>query len=288
MTYLEGRSLFRKELKPLFEVKEIDFYFKTILKSFFKIDPTAFALDPHRDFNKSQEDQLGKVLEHFLSEKPLQYIIGKSYFRDLMLEVNKSVLIPRPETEELVSWVLEDHNELSQNQTVLDCGTGSGCIAIALAKEQTKFEVFAVDVDPAVLEVGIQNAFENNAQVKFIKQDILNLESLDLKVNIIVSNPPYITPSEQIEMKPNVLKHEPHLALFVPEEDPLIYYRSILEYGMSHLVKKGLIYFEINPRFLTEMKNLILSYEMYTVEERKDIFDKMRMLKVQKKEYGRN
>ncbi len=288
MTYLEGRSLFRKELKPLFEVKEIDFYFKTILKSFFKIDPTAFALDPHRDFNKSQEDQLGKVLEHFLSEKPLQYIIGKSYFRDLMLEVNKSVLIPRPETEELVSWVLEDHNELSQNQTVLDCGTGSGCIAIALAKEQTKFEVFAVDVDPTVLEVGIQNAFENNAQVKFIKQDILNLESLDLKVNIIVSNPPYITPSEQIEMKPNVLKHEPHLALFVPEEDPLIYYRSILEYGMSHLVKKGLIYFEINPRFLTEMKNLILSYEMYTVEERKDIFDKMRMLKVQKKEYGRN
>ena len=288
MTYLEGRSLFRKELKPLFEVKEIDFYFKTILKSFFKIDPTAFALDPHRDFNKSQEDQLGKVLEHFLSEKPLQYIIGKSYFRDLMLEVNKSVLIPRPETEELVSWVLEDHNELSQNQTVLDCGTGSGCIAIALAKEQTKFEVFAVDVDPTVLKVGIQNAFENNAQVKFIKQDILNLESLDLKVNIIVSNPPYITPSEQIEMKPNVLKHEPHLALFVPEEDPLIYYRSILEYGMSHLVKKGLIYFEINPRFLTEMKNLILSYEMYTVEERKDIFDKMRMLKVQKKEYGRN
>ena len=288
MTYLEGRSLFRKELKPLFEVKEIDFYFKTILKSFFKIDPTAFALDPHRDFNKSQEDQLGKVLEHFLSEKPLQYIIGKSYFRDLMLEVNKSVLIPRPETEELVSWVLEDHNELSQNQTVLDCGTGSGCIAIALAKEQTKFEVFAVDIDPTVLEVGIQNAFENNAQVKFIKQDILNLESLDLKVNIIVSNPPYITPSEQIEMKPNVLKHEPHLALFVPEEDPLIYYRSILEYGMSHLVKKGLIYFEINPRFLTEMKNLILSYEMYTVEERKDIFDKMRMLKVQKKEYGRN
>ena len=288
MTYLEGRSLFRKELKPLFEVKEIDFYFKTILKSFFKIDPTAFALDPHRDFNKSQEDQLGKVLEHFLSEKPLQYIIGKSYFRDLMLEVNKSVLIPRPETEELVSWILEDHNELSQNQTVLDCGTGSGCIAIALAKEQTKFEVFAVDVDPTVLEVGIQNAFENNAQVKFIKQDILNLESLDLKVNIIVSNPPYITPSEQIEMKPNVLKHEPHLALFVPEEDPLIYYRSILEYGMSHLVKKGLIYFEINPRFLTEMKNLILSYEMYTVEERKDIFDKMRMLKVQKKEYGRN
>ena len=288
MTYLEGRSLFRKELKPLFEVKEIDFYFKTILKSFFKIDPTAFALDPHRNFNKSQEDQLGKVLEHFLSEKPLQYIIGKSYFRDLMLEVNKSVLIPRPETEELVSWVLEDHNELSQNQTVLDCGTGSGCIAIALAKEQTKFEVFAVDVDPTVLEVGIQNAFENNAQVKFIKQDILNLESLDLKVNIIVSNPPYITPSEQIEMKPNVLKHEPHLALFVPEEDPLIYYRSILEYGMSHLVKKGLIYFEINPRFLTEMKNLILSYEMYTVEERKDIFDKMRMLKVQKKEYGRN
>lgn len=283
MTYSEGRNIFREKLKSLFEVNEIDFYFKTVLQSIFNIEQTALALSPTKLFNENQKRELEKVLKQLLQEQPLQYIIGKAYFRSLTLTVNSSVLIPRPETEELVNWVLEDHQNLEEKQTLIDFGTGSGCIAIALAKEQPSFEVTAIDFYSSVLNLAIQNAIKNKTSVSFLQHDILQLNTLKLNVDIIVSNPPYIPPSEQREMKPNVLNYEPHLALFVPENDPLIFYRSILEYGLLYLVSDGLIYFEINPRFLSEMKSLILSFKVYSILERKDIFGKLRMLRVQKK-----
>lgn len=283
MTYSEGRNIFREKLKSLFEVNEIDFYFKTVLQSIFNIEQTALALSPTKLFNENQKRELEKVLKQLLQEQPLQYIIGKAYFRSLTLTVNSSVLIPRPETEELVNWVLEDHQNLEEKQTLIDFGTGSGCIAIALAKEQPSFEVTAIDFYSSVLNLAKQNAIKNKTSVSFLQHDILQLNSLKLNVDIIVSNPPYIPPSEQREMKPNVLNYEPHLALFVPENDPLIFYRSILEYGLLYLVSDGLIYFEINPRFLSEMKSLILSFKVYSILERKDIFGKLRMLRVQKK-----
>lgn len=283
MTYSEGRNIFREKLKSLFEVNEIDFYFKTVLQSIFNIEQTALALSPTKLFNENQKRELEKVLKQLLQEQPLQYIIGKAYFRSLTLTVNSSVLIPRPETEELVNWVLEDHQNLEEKQTLIDFGTGSGCIAIALAKEQPSFEVTAIDFYSSVLDLAKQNAIKNKTSVSFLQHDILQLNTLKLNVDIIVSNPPYIPPSEQREMKPNVLNYEPHLALFVPENDPLIFYRSILEYGLLYLVSDGLIYFEINPRFLSEMKSLILSFKVYSILERKDIFGKLRMLRVQKK-----
>lgn len=283
MTYSEGRNIFREKLKSLFEVNEIDFYFKTVLQSIFNIEQTALALSPTKLFNENQKRELEKVLKQLLQEQPLQYIIGKAYFRSLTLTVNSSVLIPRPETEELVNWVLEDHQNLEEKQTLIDFGTGSGCIAIALAKEQPSFEVTAFDFYSSVLNLAKQNAIKNKTSVSFLQHDILQLNTLKLNVDIIVSNPPYIPPSEQREMKPNVLNYEPHLALFVPENDPLIFYRSILEYGLLYLVSDGLIYFEINPRFLSEMKSLILSFKVYSILERKDIFGKLRMLRVQKK-----
>ena len=283
MTYSEGRNIFREKLKSLFEVNEIDFYFKTVLQSIFNIEQTALALSPTKLFNENQKRELEKVLKQLLQEQPLQYITGKAYFRSLTLTVNSSVLIPRPETEELVNWVLEDHQNLEEKQTLIDFGTGSGCIAIALAKEQPSFEVTAIDFYSSVLNLAKQNAIKNKTSVSFLQHDILQLNTLKLNVDIIVSNPPYIPPSEQREMKPNVLNYEPHLALFVPENDPLIFYRSILEYGLLYLVSDGLIYFEINPRFLSEMKSLILSFKVYSILERKDIFGKLRMLRVQKK-----
>ncbi|MDA9811236.1 peptide chain release factor N(5)-glutamine methyltransferase [Flavobacteriaceae bacterium] len=283
MTYSEGRNIFREKLKSLFEVNEIDFYFKTVLQSIFNIEQTALALSPTKLFNENQKRELEKVLKQLLQEQPLQYIIGKAYFRSLTLTVNSSVLIPRPETEELVNWVLEDHQNLEEKQTLIDFGTGSGCIAIALAKEQPSFEVTAIDFYSSVLNLAKQNAIKNKTSVSYLQHDILQLNTLKLNVDIIVSNPPYIPPSEQREMKPNVLNYEPHLALFVPENDPLIFYRSILEYGLLYLVSDGLIYFEINPRFLSEMKSLILSFKVYSILERKDIFGKLRMLRVQKK-----
>jgi len=283
MTYSEGRNIFREKLKSLFEVNEIDFYFKTVLQSIFNIEQTALALSPTKLFNENQKRELEKVLKQLLQEQPLQYIIGKAYFRSLTLTVNSSVLIPRLETEELVNWVLEDHQNLEEKQTLIDFGTGSGCIAIALAKEQPSFEVTAIDFYSSVLNLAKQNAIKNKTSVSFLQHDIPQLNTLKLNVDIIVSNPPYIPPSEQREMKPNVLNYEPHLALFVPENDPLIFYRSILEYGLLYLVSDGLIYFEINPRFLSEMKSLILSFKVYSILERKDIFGKLRMLRVQKK-----
>ena len=283
MTYSEGRNIFREKLKSLFEVNEIDFYFKTVLQSIFNIEQTALALSPTKLFNENQKRELEKVLKQLLQEQPLQYITGKAYFRSLTLTVNSSVLIPRPETEELVNWVLEDHQNLEEKQTLIDFGTGSGCIAIALAKDQPSFEVTAIDFYSSVLDLAKQNAIKNKTSVSFLQHDILQLNTLKLNVDIIVSNPPYIPPSEQREMKPNVLNYEPHLALFVPENDPLIFYRSILEYGLLYLVSDGLIYFEINPRFLSEMKSLILSFKVYSILERKDIFGKLRMLRVQKK-----
>ena len=283
MTYSEGRNIFREKLKSLFEVNEIDFYFKTVLQSIFNIEQIALALSPTKLFNENQKRELEKVLKQLLQEQPLQYIIGEAYFRSLTLTVNSSVLIPRPETEELVNWVLEDHQNLEEKQTLIDFGTGSGCIAIALAKEQPSFEVTAIDFYSSVLDLAKQNAIKNKTSVSFLQHDILQLNTLKLNVDIIVSNPPYIPPSEQREMKPNVLNYEPHLALFVPENDPLIFYRSILEYGLLYLVSDGLIYFEINPRFLSELKSLILSFKVYSILERKDIFGKLRMLRVQKK-----
>jgi release factor glutamine methyltransferase len=282
MTYIEARTFFIRELKTLLEVNEIDFYFKTLLHSLFNIESTAIALDPNTNFSEDQKQQLEEALKHLQKEKPLQYIIGSTYFRELSFRVNPAVLIPRPETEELVAWVLEDHKGLKQKKSLIDFGTGSGCIAIALAKEQPNFEVSAIDVDHTVLELAHQNATHNQVNVAFSQQDILRLDAFCTKAHIIVSNPPYIPPSEQAEMKPNVLQYEPHLALFVPEKDPLIFYRSILAYGEVHLISKGYIYFEINPRFLGELKSLILSFNVYSFEERKDIFGKVRMLRIQK------
>ncbi|MDG1023395.1 MAG: peptide chain release factor N(5)-glutamine methyltransferase [Flavobacteriaceae bacterium] len=282
MTYIEARTFFRRELKTLLEVNEIDFYFKTLLHSLFNIESTAIALDPNTNFSEDQKQQLEEALKHLQKEKPLQYIIGSTYFRELSFRVNPAVLIPRPETEELVAWVLEDHKGLKQKKSLIDFGTGSGCIAIALAKEQPNFEVSAIDVDHTVLELAHQNATHNQVNVAFSQQDILRLDAFYTKAHIIVSNPPYIPPSEQAEMKPNVLQYEPHLALFVPEKDPLIFYRSILAYGEVHLISKGYVYFEINPRFLGELKSLILSFNVYSFEERKDIFGKVRMLRIQK------
>ena len=158
MTYIEARTFFRRELKTLLEVNEIDFYFKTLLHSLFNIESTAIALDPNTNFSEDQKQQLEEALKHLQKEKPLQYIIGSTYFRELSFRVNPAVLIPRPETEELVAWVLEDHKGLKQKKSLIDFGTGSGCIAIALAKEQPNFEVSAIDVDHTVLELALQNA----------------------------------------------------------------------------------------------------------------------------------
>ena len=283
MKLIEARYQFRTSLKGLHTVAECDYYFKMILSSLLDIDPISIALEPNLNLQSSQQSKLKSVLEDLLTEKPLQYILGEVPFRKLNLKVNSSVLIPRPETEELVGWILEDYTKLNHKVELIDLGTGSGCIALSLKKEQSFFSVYALDIDQPILDLVQQNAEENKLEINCIKGDINDLHRLKLKVEVIVSNPPYITPKEKEEIKNNVLNFEPHQALFVPQDNPLLYYQKILEYAEESLQSKGRIYFEINPLFESEMEALIFSFDSYTITKRLDIFGKIRMLRLEKK-----
>jgi release factor glutamine methyltransferase len=283
MKLIEARNQFRTSLKGLHTVAECDYYFKMILSSLLDIDPISIALEPNLNLQSSQQSKLKSVLEDLLTEKPLQYILGEVPFRKLNLKVNPSVLIPRPETEELVGWILEDYTKLNHKVELIDLGTGSGCIALSLKKEQPFFSVYALDIDQSILDLVQRNAKENKLEIKGIKGDINNLYKFKLKVEVIVSNPPYISPKEKEEIKNNVLNFEPHQALFVPQDNPLLYYQKILEYAEENLQSKGRIYFEINPLFENEMEALIFSFDSYTITKRLDIFGKIRMLRLEKK-----
>ena len=283
MRLIEVRNHFRTSLKELHTVQECDYYFKIILSSLLDVDPISIALEPNHLLDSSQQSKLKSVLEDMLTEKPLQYILGEVPFRKLNLKVNPSVLIPRPETEELVGWILEDYAKLNQKIDLIDLGTGSGCIALSLKKEQPYFNVHALDIDQPILDVVEQNKEKNKLEINCIKGDINDLLKLKLKVEVIVSNPPYITPKEKEKIKNNVLNFEPHQALFVPQDNPLMYYQKILEFAGENLKSKGRVYFEINPLFEIEMEALIFSFDSYTITKRLDIFGKIRMLRLEKK-----
>jgi len=283
MRLIEARNQFRTSLKELHTVQECDYYFKMILSSLLDVDPISIALEPNHLLDSSQQSKLKSVLEEMLTEKPLQYILGEVPFRKLNLKVNPSVLIPRPETEELVGWILEDYAKLNQKIDLIDLGTGSGCIALSLKKEQPYFNVHALDIYQPILDVVEQNKEKNKLDINCIKGDINDLLKLKLKIEVIVSNPPYIPPKEKKEIKNNVLNFEPHEALFVPQDNPLLYYQKILEFAGENLKSKGRVYFEINPLFESEMEALIFSFDSYTITKRLDIFGKIRMLRLEKK-----
>ena len=282
MTLREGQEHFKDGLGGFFQSSEIDFYYKTLLKDGLNRDPIQLSIEPWVELTSEEEffvkESLSKLIEH----QPLQYVLGKAHFRDLTLKVDKRVLIPRPETEEMVDWVLEDFKKLNQKLRLIDMGTGSGCIGIALAKAQPYFSVFALDKDVDILDLTEENAKLNGVQIKCIEQDMNQMNTLKLKMGIIVSNPPYVMLSERNQMKSNVLDYEPHQAIFISNKDPLLFYRLILEFAADNLKPKGFIYFEINPLLLKELKDLIISFS-YIVFERLDIFKKVRMLRLQKK-----
>ena len=282
MTLREGQEHFKDGLDGFFQSSEIDFYYKTLLKDGLNRDPIQLSIEPWVELTSEEEFFVKESLSKLIAHQPLQYILGKAHFRDLTLKVDKRVLIPRPETEEMVEWVLEDFKKLNQKLRLIDMGTGSGCIGIALAKEQPYFSVFALDKDVDILDLTAENAKLNGVQIKCIEQDMNQMNTLKLKIDVIVSNPPYVMLSEQNQMKSNVLDYEPHQAIFISNKDPLLFYRLILEFAADNLKPKGFIYFEINPLLLKELKDLIISFS-YIVFERLDIFKKVRILRLQKK-----
>ncbi len=211
---------------------------------------------------------------------PIQHLLGYAYFMGMKLKVNTSVLIPRPETEELINWVLETTPAPS---SILDIGTGSGCIAIALKRALPQAHVTALDISPEALTIAQENARNNNADIDFLQYDILNsqLSTLNSQLSTIISNPPYICRSEADEMDKNVLDHEPHLALFVPDDDPLLFYRAIASQAVHLLVPGGKLFFEINRRFASELQSLLLSLGYTDITLRTDQFGNKRMIKAQ-------
>ena len=284
----EFRNHFIDSLIEDYHKTEIIAFFRRLTDFYFQWPPTFCALNTDYTLSQLELDVLSNALEELKVHSPLQYITHEAHFYNRSFYVDQNVLIPRPETEDLVHWVLSDFDHFEGSLDVLEVGTGSGCIAVSLAKNLNHAHVYALDVSHDALEVAKRNATLNNVSVEFIEANILNLETWNtefknLKFDIIVSNPPYVRELEKAQMKSNVVNNEPHLALFVENEDPLIFYKAITKYAVDNLTTKGSLFFEINEYLGKPMTQLLKSFNFNGIELKQDIFKKDRMIKGTKK-----
>ena len=252
-----------------------------ILEEKQKLKRIDLALQPDLLFSEEELVVWNSILQELLKEIPIQYVLGKTSFYGLDFDVNPNVLIPRPETEELVEWILESCKSkgITQKIRILDIGTGSGCIAISLAKNIQNGAVFALDVSEQALATAKKNASSHAVTVTFIHQSIFETADLQQQFDIIVSNPPYVRNLEKEEIKKNVLDNEPHLALFVADNDALIFYKKIAELAQKNLSPNGQLFFEINQYLGAEMVDLLEKMNFKNVELRKDMYGNDRMTK---------
>ncbi len=230
------------------------------------------------NFDVGKQTRLAEIKEALVKGEPIQYILGQADFYGLKFKVNDSVLIPRPETEELVQWIL-DSLHFEKSYKVLDIGTGTGCIPITLKKANHSLGVYACDVSPAAIDIARTNASDNNSEVYFFQSDILDETKWpDLNPDIIVSNPPYIPRSEMSKMGDSVRKYEPELALYVDDENPLLFYRKIAEFAKKNLNPEGQLFFEVNEYNAKEIVNLLAKAGFSKIRLKKDMQDKDRMV----------
>ena len=290
MIVKQYRNYFNETLKTIYPITEIDSFFFLLLEEYLGFRRVDIVLKS--DFKITQEtlNLLQSATKQLEQEVPLQYIIGKTEFYGLPFVVNKHVLIPRPETEELVAWVVSESSRFktfntSTKQTtetkqlkILDIGTGSGCIPVSLKKQLPFAEISAIDISNDALTVAKKNAVLNNVDIHFILQDILKTVALDQHYDIIISNPPYVRELEKKELKNNVLKNEPHVALFVENDNPLIFYAKIAELAKKYLNKNGLLFFEINQYLGTETINLVNKKGLKNIQLKKDMFGNDRII----------
>lgn len=274
------QNTFHNELDVLYGEEEVNSFFFMLMEHYYNVTRIQLAVNP--DLVIDDFENIQKALQLLKEEKPIQYIIEETEFYGLPFKVNENVLIPRPETEELIDWILKVVDE-NQSITILDIGAGSGCIAISLAKHLPKAKVYALDVSAEAIKTAKRNAELNVVTIEFIEADVLKTEEVRQKMNlnfdIIVSNPPYVRAQEKELMKPNVLNNEPHLALFVEDENPLIFYKSISQFASSNLNSKGQLFFEINEYLGNDMIDLLNKNDFQNIELKQDIFKKDRMIK---------
>jgi release factor glutamine methyltransferase len=285
---------YKQNLITLYDIKEADALALLAISDTATLSKAKIKAFPESELTQSQTEKMDDILTRLKTGEPIQYILGKTEFYGLSLHVNPSVLIPRPETEELVEWVLSLAGSFSVGSRqwavgrILDIGTGSGCIAISLKKNLADFNVSAIDISPRALETAKENARLNEVAVNFIEADVLNLKSEieHSKFEIIVSNPPYVTLHDKTQMHTNVTDFEPHTALFVPEDDPLIFYKAIADFAVKHLAPNGLLFFEINESCGKEIIDLLTTKGFKNIELRKDMSGRDRMVKACLSESG--
>ncbi len=293
MTINEAYQYAKNELKKIYDTQEATNIASLAIEKISGLKRTSRILNKNQVLTIEQANDLHTYLEQLSNHKPVQYVLNEAWFAAMKFYVDENVLIPRPETEELVDWIVQDAkvsiqnsninlslNTILSSQNILDIGTGSGCIAIALKKKMNA-EISAIDVSEAALKIASFNAQQNNTAISFFKADILQNE-INIRpslFDVIVSNPPYITNKESAEMNKNVIAHEPHIALFVPDEDPLLFYDAISSFALSHLKQNGKLFFEIHEQFGNEVVTHLKQKGFISVELKKDLQQKNRMVK---------
>lgn len=273
------KEVYHRELDENYSREEVDSMFYLMIEHFLGLERFILAIDPNIVITKEEEQYMFEGLSKLKKGQPIQYVLGETTFMNLKFMVNESVLIPRPETEELVNWVLEDIKNRDDDLEIIDIGTGSGCIAISLAKLKPNVNVTAIDISKSALEVAKKNALLNEVDVQFREVDILKAGSLSKKYDSIISNPPYVREMERDKMHNNVLQNEPSAALFVPDEEPLLFYGAIAKLAREGLKENGVLYMEINQYLGEDVKMLLKEFNFSEIQLRKDIFGNDRMIK---------
>ena len=280
MLLKQYKTHFFDALKNSQDEQEIESFFFILTEYLHNLKRVDVALNPNFELSDAEVEKWNIILADLQQEKPIQYITGEAWFYGLKFEVNENTLIPRPETEELVEWILNSpiiHHPSSMN--ILDIGTGTGCIPISLKANLPQANVSAIDVSEKALEVAKRNAKSNKVEINFIQTNILEVEDLNQYFDIIVSNPPYVRNLEKEEIKKNVLDYEPHLALFVEDTDALLFYRKIAQLALKNLAPNGLLFFEINQYLGKETVELLENLGFKNIELKKDMYGNDRMVK---------
>ncbi len=282
MKIKQYKLFFKEQLVSIYDEVEVESFFYIILENKHNLKRIDLALNSDLEFSQSEIEIWNSIVQQLKLEIPIQYILGTTSFFGLNFEVNAKVLIPRPETEELVDWIIKDNLKIESLKKIkiLDIGTGSGCIAVSLAKNILNSDVFAVDISENALKIAQNNAIHNEVNVTFIQKNILKTNDLEEIFDIIVSNPPYVRNLEKHEIHKNVLNNEPHLALFVDDIDALIFYKKIGELAKINLSKNGTLYFEINQYLGKKTVHLLKDLGFKNIELKKDIYGNDRMIKI--------
>jgi release factor glutamine methyltransferase len=266
----------RSELQEVYSPEEIRSLSFLLLETLTGKNRAQLLSNKNIELSDTKQHEFETILSRLKKSEPIQYILGSTEFYNCTFAVDKNVLIPRPETAELVDWIVKKE---TQCKSLLDIGTGSGCIAVACAKQLPSCSVCALDVSETALKVAAENAKRNNVEVEYFNADILQQPVYKRKWDVIVSNPPYVCHSEKSGMEQNVLAYEPHLALFVPDENPLLFYRAIAHFAKQHLSSGGRLYFEINRAYGSAVREMLETLEFTEVTVRQDIFGNDRMIK---------